>query len=85
MAPFGQILRGGRQCSFGACVDSVGGDDDDLALLGGQLGEDLGLEAAQHQALLQQQTQLRQVGRARVVPAPRMLRWDGQMARFIDR
>lgn len=64
MGSFGQVLGGRGQRGFGAGVDAVSGDDDHLALLGGQLGKDLALEAAQHQALPKQQTQLRQVGRA---------------------
>lgn len=69
----GQLLGGGRQSSFGPRVDAIDGHRDNLALLGGKLGEDVGLEAAQHEALLQQQLQLPEVGGARVVPPPSVL------------
>lgn len=69
----GQQLGGGRQSGFDPRVDAINGHRDHLALLGGKLGEDLGLEAAQHQALLQQQLQLPEVGGAGVVPPPSVL------------
>lgn len=69
----GQLLGGRRQSGFGACADAVDGHRDNLALLGRKLGEDVGLEAAQHEALLKQQLQLPQVGGARVVPPPGVL------------
>lgn len=69
----GQLLGGGRQSGFDPRVDAIDGHRDHLALLGRELGEDLGLEAAQHQALLQQQLQLPEVGGAGVVPPPSVL------------
>lgn len=69
----GQLLGSSRQSGFGPRIDAIDGHRDNLALLGGKLGEDVGLEAAQHQALLQQQLQLPEVGGARVVPPPSVL------------
>lgn len=69
----GQQLGGGRQSGFDPRVDAINGHRDHLALLGGKLGEDLGLKAAQHQALLQQQLQLPEVGGAGVIPPPSVL------------
>ena len=71
--PGGHLLGGGIQGGSGPGVDLAWGDHHHLALLGWELGEDVTLEAAQHDRLLQQELQLPQVGGARVVPSPGLL------------
>lgn len=52
---FGQLLGCSREGSFHTATDPFYGYCDHLALLGRELGQDIRLEAAQHQTLLQQQ------------------------------
>lgn len=69
----GQLLGSSGQSSFYAGVDTIYGHCDNLALFSRKLGEDIALEAAQHQRLVKEQPQLSEVRRARVVPPPSRL------------
>lgn len=69
----GHLLGCGIQGRSGLGTEPARGHHHHLALLGRELGEHVGLEAPQHDRLLQQQLQLPQVGGAGVIPAPGVL------------
>lgn len=69
----GHLLGHGIQGGSGLGTNPARGHHHHLALLGRELGEDVGLEAPQHDCLLQQQLQLPQVGGAGIIPPPGVL------------
>lgn len=69
----GHFLGRGTQGRSGLGADPAWGHHHHLALLGRELGQDVRLEAPQHDRFLQQQLQLSQAGGARVIPSPGVL------------